>query len=259
MGARGALWRAAVLAARLFVRGRSLRWTRWPRTTLLAALPARPLLAAGGNCLPRAATRRRRRFAGMVRQTEIRIAPEIYRAARLRRGPGRPGGPQGRPAGHARQSRARRIARRGEGGGGQRRPSGTTSMPACVTRRSRSSRRACETAEANLLLAEQQNARAVALAAQGLRQQAEARREQGLAGQGQGRPRPQARPAAAAQRRTDRRGARPRRRQGGARRGDGRRSAGEARQDAGWSRRSTASSASWSPNRARSCRSASRC
>ena len=38
-------------------------------------------------------------------------------------------------------------------------------MPACVTRNGRSSREACETAEANLLLAEQEDARAVALAA----------------------------------------------------------------------------------------------
>ena len=38
-------------------------------------------------------------------------------------------------------------------------------MPACVTKNGRSSREACETAEANLLLAEQEDARAVALAA----------------------------------------------------------------------------------------------
>ena len=38
-------------------------------------------------------------------------------------------------------------------------------MPACVTKNGRSSRRSVETAEANLLLAEQEDARAVALAA----------------------------------------------------------------------------------------------
>ena len=39
------------------------------------------------------------------------------------------------------------------------------SMPACATKNGRSSPEACETAEANLLLAEQEDARAVALAA----------------------------------------------------------------------------------------------
>ena len=146
---------------------KELRWTRASRKRLLAAWPrSRSLLVAVSIVflVPRHAAAPP--LAGMVRQTEIRIAPEIsgrlvsvaVRAGQAVR--------KGDLLAMLDNPELGRLARRGQGGGRQRTGrTGPASMPACVPRRSPSCAEACETAEANLLLAEQQNARAVALAA----------------------------------------------------------------------------------------------
>ena len=80
---------------------------------------------------------------------------------------------------------------------------------------------AVRTAEANLLLAQQQNVRAVTLSAENFASRQTARRKHGGARQGAGRPRSQAGAGGSGKRRADRRGARPRGRQGRAGGGSG--------------------------------------
>ena len=125
-------------------------------------------------------------LAGMVRQTEIRIAPEIsgrLTSVAVRAGQAvRKGellaqldnpeldaslGEAKAAAASAKAERARIYA-------------GVRDEERAILARS------VETAEANLLLAEQENARAVALAARDFASKPEARREQCLAGQGPG-------------------------------------------------------------------------
>ena len=131
---------------------------------------------------------------GMVRQTEIRIAPEIDRAAGDDRG-ARPASMSARatfsPCSTIRswpprsaKPRPRRASARAER---DRVYSGVRAEEVAIAAQ------AVQTAEANLVLAQQQNDRAVALAAQELRQPPAARREHGLARQGAGRSRSQAR------------------------------------------------------------------
>ena len=130
-------------------------------------------------------------IAGMVRQTEIRIAPEITgRLASVAVQAG-PAGAQGRRAGRARQSRPRRRPRRSEGGGGA---APRAERDRCLCRRARRGGRdrsaeAVETAEANLAAGAAAECARRGPGGARLRQPPAARREQRLARQGAGRPR----------------------------------------------------------------------
>ena len=93
------------------------------------------------------------------------------------------------PSSRRRSARPRRRPRSAHGRSRQ------TSTPACAPRRSPSWPTASQTAEANLLLAEQQNARAVALAARDFASRQELDESTASLAKAQRRPRAQARPA----------------------------------------------------------------
>ena len=197
-----------------------------------SALPAPPCWRSwqSSSCAP--GTRRAPPIAGMVRQTEIRIAPEItgrLAAIAVRAGQAVR---KGDAAGAARQSRARRRrSARPRRRRPARAPSATASMPACATRKSRSPREASRRPRptccwpSSRMRAPPRWRRGTSPASQQLDESnaslAKARADLDL----------KRAQLAAAHGRADRRGARARRRPGGARRGDGRRPAGEARQD----------------------------
>ena len=227
----------------------------------ICVLAVRRRAGGRGNCLPAcsASTRRRRRspaWSARPRSASRPRSPGVSPPIAVRAGQARP---QGRASGRARQSRAGRIAGRGQGGGGERQGRAGPDLFRRARRGGGDPRAKRRDGRGQPAAGRAAGCARRRAGGAGLRQQAEARRKQRLAGQGQGRPRPQARPARRRARRADRRGARAGRRPGGARRGDGRRPAGASSTRPGWWRRSTARSASWSPNRARSCPSASRC